>query len=290
MLKETKHEIQERIKEKVNTFGSQNRFAESINVSSATISNLLNNNWGKISEAMWNKLATASGYTKDRWQLVETDQMRLCNQLFDLARKQSSTYSLIGRAGNGKTAAARHYSSTHTDVFHVACAQYWNKKTLFSELLKATGGRPDGMTNRQINEQLVYVISKRKNPLFIIDEVDKLRDELLQIFIDLYNSFEKVAPCGMVFMSTPAFKKRMERGLAYSKQGYEELFSRFGRDYMRLPEVKHTDIVKICQANGIPTMEAIEKISSNCEKDYRSVRLLVTRKTLAGTRRKEVAA
>lgn len=111
------------------------------------------------------------------------------------------------------------------------------------------------------------------SPIIILDEADKLADNVLLFFITLYNELEN--HCGIVLMATHFLEKRIKRGVAMEKKGYREIYSRVGLRFIELEATSYSDVEKICNANGIEDPALIRAISKDCDGDVRRVRRLI---------------
>jgi hypothetical protein len=112
-----------------------------------------------------------------------------------------------------------------------------------------------------------------ESPIIILDESDKLADNVLLFFITLYNELEN--HCGIVLMATHFLEKRIKRGVAMEKKGYREIYSRVGLRFIELESTSYSDVEKICKANGIEDPAIIRTISKDCDGDVRRVRRLI---------------
>ena len=66
-----KEQILQAIKDEVSRLGSQNKVATKCEVSSATISQMLNHNWELIKAELWQKVAQALDInTTEQWQIT----------------------------------------------------------------------------------------------------------------------------------------------------------------------------------------------------------------------------
>ena len=130
MITETnKQQIAERLREYAERIGSQNKAANSLKgISSATISQVLNNNWELISDEMWRSLGAQIGWTENEWVAVETRDYRLLISLLDDARTNSNVFAVTGEAGTGKSFTMKRYAETNKRVYLIQCAEYWNRK------------------------------------------------------------------------------------------------------------------------------------------------------------------
>jgi hypothetical protein len=112
------------------------------------------------------------------------------------------------------------------------------------------------------------------NPLVILDEADKLKDHVIQLYKTLYNKTE--GACGFVLCGTPNLRLSIEKKAKKDKQGYKEILSRLGSVFISLKEVSAKDIRAICNANGIAQDETIKEIIDNgAGKDIRYIRRLI---------------
>ena len=107
-------------------------------------------------------------------------------------------------------------------------------------------------------------------PLIILDEADKLSDQVMFFFITFYNKLEDY--CGIVLMATDYLEKKVRRGLRLNKKGYKEIYSRIGRRFVAMPGLSATDISDVCRANGVEGLREIETVKKDCEGDLRRVK------------------
>lgn len=251
--------------------GSQNKAANSLDgVSAATISKVLAGDWELINEVMWRSIAAQIGYAKKLWNIVETRNYRTLQTVFADAQENSLVFAISGNSGFGKTAAADFYAETNRNVYHLICAEYWNRKLFLQELLKSMGRNPSYDTVAGMMQTIISGLKKTENPLIIIDEADKLNDKVLTFFITLYNSLED--HCGIILMATNHLEKVVIGGLRLNKKGYNEIFSRIGRRFITLKETSVTDITDICVANGVTDKKTIKQIIEDCDGDLRRVK------------------
>lgn len=252
-------------------FDSQNKAANSLKgVSSATISQVLNGNWELISDEMWRKIATQIGYSTNAWEVVETRDYRLLTALLVDAQINSNVFAVIGDAGTGKSLALKAYSETNKRVYLLQCNEYWNRKMFLQELLAAMGRDYSGYTVGEMMFEVVRGLKIQEAPLVILDEADKLSDQVLYFFITLYNQLED--HCGIVLVATSHLEKRIKRGIKLNKKGYTEIYSRIGRKFIELKGAGSSDVRAICLANGIDSPSIVKEIWEDCEGDLRRVR------------------
>ena len=266
-----KDQIIEKVRDYVTRFDSQNKAANSLKgVSAATISQMLNGNWELIKDDMWRNVASQVGFTETEWVSVETRDFKVLTKLMIDAQMNSNVYAITGHAGTGKTFTIRQFAANNRRVHLLQCAEYWNKKMFMQELLAAMGRDYAGATIGEMMSEIVSELKRQKNPLIILDEADKLTDQVLYFFITLYNQLEDQA--GIVLCATNYLEKRIKRGVKLNKKGYNEIYSRIGRKCIELKGLSASDISAICQANGITVQNDIQDVIQDCESDLRRVK------------------
>lgn len=251
--------------------GSQNKAANTMRgVSSATISQILNGNWDLITDEMWRNVAAQIDYDPRSWVVVETRQYkRLCGILAD-AQNNSLVFGVTGDAGCGKSATVKAYAASNSHVIRLSCSEYWNRKKFLCELARAAGLDYTGATIAEIMDDIIRHVKRLKTPLIVLDEADKLSDQVLYFFITLYNELED--RCGLILCATDYLEKRIKHGVNLNKKGYKEINSRLGRKFIPLQIVNADDVAAICVANGISDARTIAEIVEDCENDLRRVK------------------
>lgn len=267
-----KEEIVAQLRSYVERKGSQKKAANSLDgVSSATINKMLNGtDWETISEEMWRSVAQQTRTKSEGWQLADTSVHREMTMLLTRAQQDALVAGVVGAAGSGKTETCREYADEHRNVYHITCGEHWNRRTFVSKVLKAMGANVAGYTINDMMEEVVDALSRADNPLLILDEADKLSDQVLYFFITLYNQLE--GRCGIVLCGTQYLKARIIRGVRLGKKGFEEILSRLGRRFFELAEIGEEDIALVCVANGIESDAKIRKITKESESDLRRVK------------------
>lgn len=267
----TKQQITDRLREYSDRIGSQNKAANTLKaVSAGTISQILNSNWELISDEMWRSVGSQIGWAENEWVIVETRDFRMLMMLQDDARMNANVFGITGEAGSGKSVALKQYAETNKRVYLIQCAEYWNRKMFMGELLTVMGKDFSGWTVGEMMHEVVRGLKTQDKPLIILDEADKLSDQVLYFFITLYNMLED--HCGIILIATDHLEKRIKRGLKLNKKGYKEIYSRIGRRFLKLHGVGSTDIMQVCGANGITDNKIIKEIIADSDYDLRRVR------------------
>lgn len=268
---EEKEMIRVRLGEYCEMKGSQKRAATSlVGVSPATVTQIVTGKWELINEKMWRSIAAQIGVKQTRWNIVETRNYKALSDIFANAQENALVLAVCGEAGTGKSLTAAHYGAENPNVYVLACSEYWNRKTFLRELLRVMGKNPAGDTVGDMVDDVVMALKRRENPLIILDEADKLSDQVMFFFITFYNKLEDY--CGIVLMATDYLEKKVRRGLRLNKKGYKEIYSRIGRRFVAMPGLSATDISDVCRANGVEGLREIETVKKDCEGDLRRVK------------------
>ncbi len=266
-----KEAIKNKLAKYCERYDSQAKAANSLkDVSSATVSQILNGNWEQIKNTMWLNIAGQIGYTSREWVVVETSNFKFLNQLLTDAKEEALVLAVIDGAGTGKSQTADVFIERNKRTYRLECNEYWNRKQFLQELLLTIGKDNSGFNVHELMYEIVKTLKQQDQPLLILDEIDKVSDQVLQFLITFYNQLEDY--CGIVLSATDHFEKRIKRGLKLNKKGYKEVYSRIGRKFIHLPGVNSTDVAQICMANGVTEKQDIKDIIEDCEFDIRRVK------------------
>jgi hypothetical protein len=271
MKENSKLKIKCALQEYVDRYDSQNQASNTLKgVSSATVSQILNGNWELIKDSMWRTVAAQIGFQEHPWLSVETRDFKAVNQILYDAQATSQVFAFTGDAGSGKSFAIKQYVKQVSNSYLLSCNEYWNKKDFLGELLTAMGRDSSGLTITEMMREAVKQLKSKNSPLIIMDEVDKLADQVMYFFITLYNQLED--HCGIVICATDHLRKRVRRGITLNRRGYTEIYSRVGRRFIELNGVDITDVTQICMANGVKNKARIKDIYNDSDCDLRRVK------------------
>jgi Cdc6-like AAA superfamily ATPase len=272
MNKLQKQQIADRLQEYCDRFGSQNQASNTLkNVSSATVNQILNRKWELISDEMFRSVGAQIGWLSDTsWNTVDTRDMKMMQHLLKDAQENSLVFAITGDAGTGKTHALRTYVNEHKGAYLLQCNEFWNRKYFLQEMLNAIGRDSSGYTTGEMMQEIVMALKKREHPLIILDEADKLSDQVLYFFITLYNNLED--HCGIIMIATDHLAKRIKRGRKLNKKGYNEIYSRIGRKFIELNGLSSSDIAAVCVANGIEDPRVVKEVIEDSEMDLRRIK------------------
>ena len=274
MKKTEKQAIAERLQAYVASKESQNKAAKTLKgVSPATVSQVLNGNWELISEDMWRTIATQIGSDARKWVVVETEGYDSMYEVLSDAQENALVFAVIGDAGCGKSQAIKVYGERNRNTLVLSCSEYWNRKQFLMELLRSLGVDASGCTVVDMVADAVHQLKRREGVLLVLDEADKLSDQILYFFITLYNQLED--HIGIVLCATQHLEKRIVRGVRNNRKGYREIYSRIARKFVQMPVVNASDIAAVCMANGITDKKTISEIVDDSDCDLRRVKRLV---------------
>lgn len=271
MTTDFKKQVKEKLTNYIAQKGSQNKAANSLNgVSSALLSQIMNDNWEQISEPMWRNVASQIGHSSKEWVCVETTDYKIISKLLGDAQQNANVFAMTGDAGSGKSKTFDLYVTANKNAYLLSCAEYWNRKEFLVQLLTVMGVDYSGFTVAEMMNEIVKKLKSQQTPLIILDEADKLPDTVLYFFITLYNRLED--HCGIVMCATDHLSKRINKGIKLNRKGYKEINSRIGRKFIELKGVNYTDVTQICIANGVEDAKTIKDIFNDSEGDLRRVK------------------
>lgn len=265
-----KRDIRNALVDFCDRFGGQSKASKIMEgVSSATISQIINENWELISDDMWRKIASQIGLQDEKWETVETKNYKDLHAILSDAQENQLWMAITGNAGTGKTYACKQYTREHDEVYYLSCDPDWAKRDFFGALLRKMSILPEGLSLIQMKQKVVLQMRMKAAPIIILDEADKMSDVVLNSFITLYNDLQY--HCAVVMIATEHLNKRFDKGVRYNKRGYNELWSRVGRKCVALHGVTQNDIAEICRQNGVQDTDTINDIIIECEGDLRRV-------------------
>lgn len=251
-------------------------------MSEATGIQMLNQNWKEISDKMWINVGKQVGWNIVNIALVETQDVRTMVEFFTIAREEGANFCLTGNPGSSKTFTSAWFANMNRKnaVYHIMCSEYWNKKMFLANILAKMGVTNTGYNVGEMMNAIVSNLRRQYQPLLIIDEVDKLRDDILYFYITLYNELKGV--CGIVLLGTDYLSKRIERGVLRNTKGFKEIYSRLGSKFITLDGTDNKEVAEICKAHGITDSLDIKEICNIYKGDLRVIdRQILKKKIIA---------
>lgn len=269
-----KNEIVLLIQEHKDALGSAEKVAKKCGVSAATISNMVNGQWESL-DNVWFKVATALGWQPSGWQVTDTFNLRLMTDIINVTKTHSRFQAVSCRAGSGKTAALKHYTTLNRtkNVFFLSC-RVWAKREFLTNLAQSLGiavSKSNAVSADDLLMEIVNFFHARRNskPILILDEADKLRSSALLTLITLFNECED--GLGLLIAGTEHLEKQMRSDARSNRKGGDELLSRFGGYFHKLIGATEADVKAIAMANGLNDASAIKAIWKECKPVQRSL-------------------
>lgn len=247
---------------------SQNKIAVKVGISAAALSQIINGEWNYIGLSTW-RLIESKLRLDSKWCTAETMNFKGLRELLIASKEHGLSLGVSHAAGAGKSHTYRAFAREYDNVYLVECANYWTKREYVRRLLEEIGSKKKGTIGEMVSE-FIKELNKQARPLVIIDQIDKLRDPSLDLFMDMYN--ETHHRCGFILSGVEAFKKRVLNGVNRERIGYQELYSRIGRKFIKLNPLSKDDVWLICVANGLDDEDKAIEIYNECEGDIRRVR------------------
>lgn len=274
MINETKLQIKNDLYQYVQKVGSQNQASKQLSsVSNATISNILADKWDNISDAMWISLQKQVSIRGHEWHILnDTKRMVQLQTVYRDAQAYSEVFCVVAPEGSGKTEPSKQFAENE-NVYLVKCKEHLNRKTFLGDLLTAMGKDSGGYTVYEMMAVVLETILRAEKPVIILDEADKISDQVLYFFITIYNETE--GKCGLVLQATDHLKKRIQKGVSINKKGYKEIFSRIGRKFVELPQNSFEELKRIAMVNGVDDELEAVRIVNDSDSDIRRIKRLV---------------
>ncbi len=252
--------------------GSYNKVAAKCDVSPATISQMRNGvenpeKWELIKIELWQKVAMALNVRFTGWQIAETTNLRMMQQVLTDAKNECMFVMVSYPAGSGKTTGLDVFmAQKNSNAYYVKCRK-WAERELLENLLPVIGiARPKGVVSLDRLRQIIIDFFKSKahvKPTLFLDQTNSLRSSAINFLIDLFNEMED--QMSVVLVGTEALQKNIETGVRLNKTGYDEIESRFGRKYIKLIGSNYKDVAAICTVNGIEDTKLHKQIFDECK-------------------------
>ena len=224
---------------------TQNKLAETIGVSPATLSNIQNEFWERVNESMLLKIK--SFFKTTGWAVIETVNFTTIQDNCKKSRSRKTMTRIIGYSGAGKTTALQAYYTSNTNTFMVTCARTMRTKQFLGEILKSLGINYVA-SDYEMVRMIIEVLNKKDNPLLIIDEASKLSPNALMYMQDIWDGIENNA--GVILAGVEYLFDNLKKGADRNKIGMPEFYGRVAL-WQYLQEPTKIEIQAICENNGV---------------------------------------
>lgn len=240
--------------------------------------------WLKIGSALgWKASASASG--RD-WVTYETRDIKTIMHVAADAKNNSLFLGIADMGGIGKSEGLKYVLNKYfqQEVYYMRCMD-WGKTEFLENLCKTLGIQVTGIRKPSALLDMIIGFFQQRSlnkPLLFLDEFNKLKDSARLTVIPLYNECED--SLGMVLAGPEDLERSIEKGARHQKKGYDEMYSRIGRTFIKLHGCTLNDVVNICKANGYHDTDRIKEkfekhnpVSKLINIDGRDVRTRVIR-------------
>ena len=275
MQLQQKHKIAEQLRQrKQDTGASDRQIANNIgNMSGSTINHIVSGRYEEkailVGDDAWRRVQSWLGIAEE-WVIVKDDTnfMKVQKVCAD-AKQDSDSFAISAPPGFSKSEAAKDFAN-RKNVFYLKCNGHYTRKVFLTKVIQAMGMPVQEESTNEMTERIVTKLNSLSKPLLIIDEADKLSDNIFQFFITFYNDTH--TNCGFVFLGSVFFRLRVLKGVNRNRQGYAEFFSRIGRQFVQLKDMTQQRVTAICKANGISNIEHVNQVWNESENDMRKVK------------------
>lgn len=233
---------------------SQNKLAEMMDVSPATISNITKEHWERVNESML--LKVKGFFKKKNWVLIETTNFATVQENCRKAREKNRMIGIIGYTGAGKTTALYNYYENNPNTYMVTCARTMRTKQFLSEILKSLGVNYLA-SDYEMARMIIEELNKKEQPLLIIDEASKLSPNALMYLQDIWDGIENNA--GVVIAGVEYLLLNLKKAADKNKIGMPEFYGRVAL-WQHLEAPSRKEIEAICQNNGLNSKDRIKDI------------------------------
>ena len=232
---EMKKQIVAAIEANRSKYASDAKFAIALGISAAQFSNICKGKIDRVlSDTNWISIARRLDVqlgARQEWKTAKTPvYMYIYNQLKE-CQDNSQSGLLCDRADVGKTYTARCYVKENRNAVYIDCSQVKSKQKLIRQIAREYGINHTGRY-ADVYEDLVYYLRTLENPLVILDEAGDLDYAAFLELKALWNATEFA--CGWYMMGADGLKQKIETNMGRKKVGYEELFSRFGKRFLKI--------------------------------------------------------
>lgn len=268
------------LQNKVAVLKTASAVASFCGVSESTISLMLKNKYVTRGDDAWISVGMKLGWKPEYnkaagWITVETRDLKNIETICIDAKENSLFLPISDNAGMGKSKGLEYVSHKHAgaEVYLLRCRE-WGAIEFLEKLCSTLGiNTSRGLHKKeQLLDYVIDFFQQRSigKPLLILDEANKLKDAAKRVMIPLYNECEDYL--GVVWAGPEDLEKDILRGVRYAKKGFDELYSRFGRKFIKLRGTTFNEVIRICKANGF---EDEQKIKMAFDK-HKPARILVT--------------
>lgn len=224
--------IVEAIKEDREDYENNNQHARVLGIRESIYNQIIKGNVEKkLDKSVWMNVARRLNVNlrgQEAWVTVETPVFIYITQQLADCQKESLSKILCDLPNIGKSHTAKVYASRTKNAIYIDCSLCKSKNKLLKTIARELGLVKRGKYE-DLLEDLCYYVNSLESPLIILDEAGDLQYEAFLELKALWNATEE--NCGWYMIGATGLRAKINKSIEHEKQGYEELFSRFGDDY-----------------------------------------------------------
>jgi DNA transposition AAA+ family ATPase len=248
---------------------SQNRFSQLSEISTANISNILNDKWEKISDDIWNKADKTADHedntvvvslqAKTQWKTIKAKGLTSIEQVCFDAQENKRMLAVVGETGYGKTTALCFYKKEYPKgCYYVLCDELMNQRQFLQAIADELGVEAGGDKKTVLSTIVAHLLSQPQ-PLLILDDCGKLNDNCLRLIRLIYD--KTVDAVGIVLSGTMYFKNYIDKKVRKDTMGFRELNRRI--EYWQVIDKPEDKVIEvICSQNGITQQDCVDYIKT----------------------------
>jgi len=229
-----------------------------LGLSKTTISNIRNGKWSLLSDHRLRSVANMINTTILAGLYETTDVQSVWTGL-EKARKHRLMIGITGDTGLGKSTSCKAYT-IRTEVFYYEYNYGDSPKTALIDILREMGVKYEGTVTAMLS-RLCEELNYMENPLLIIDECSKLKEQMIMMLHSLRNRTQH--NCGIALVGMPYFKNNLIREVNKETIGYAEFYRRI-QMWHELRGLMPEEITYVLENNGITdkaTQNSFRKIN-----------------------------
>ncbi len=224
--------IVEAIKEDRGDFENNNQHARVLGINESVYCEIIKGRVdNKMDKSTWMNVARRLNVNlrgEEPWITVETPVFIYITQQLEDCQQESLSKILCDLPNIGKSHTAKVYAARTKNAVYIDCSLCKSKNKLLKTIAQEFGLIKRGKYE-DLLEDLCYYINSLESPLIILDEAGDLQYEAFLELKGLWNATE--GNCGWYMLGATGLRAKIDKSIEHEKQGYEELFSRFGDDY-----------------------------------------------------------
>ena len=250
--------IQAEVNKRIENGYSQNQIAEKLNISKATISEIMQGNHAKLSDKMLRKVASALEIktASDEWSIVKTENMVIIHAVCEEAKLYSRFLAITGTSGQGKTTALKVFEAQNANSYYVLCNVLMSQKSFLQKIAQSIGLAQHG-NKEELLDRITTALKSKNKPVLLLDDVGKLKNDVYKILQLIYD--ECKSNTGIIISGVPFLENHITKLKERDKQSFPELYRRIAY-WERLQDLSNEMKRGIAKLHGITEVVALNHI------------------------------